>query len=109
MKLRWILLGAVVLLGVISYAVIRGRSLASNADCPTNLKIIEGAKQAWLVENATRFKRLPTWADLEQSKYLGLIPKCPEGGQYQLGNEDTLASCSIQKHQDQWLKLNPRK
>src|SRR6266700_2655663 len=68
--------------------------------CINNLRLIDGAKQMWSLENSKTNSDVPTWADLQS--YLGrpgnALPKCPSGGIYALGAINNLPTCSIPGH-----------
>jgi hypothetical protein len=50
--------------------------------CVANLRSIDGAVQAWALENHKTTNDIPTWSDLRP--YLNPQFKCPAGGQYTL-------------------------
>jgi hypothetical protein len=68
--------------------------------CISNLRIIDGAKQQWALENHKTNSDIPTWADIKD--YIGRhgaeLPKCPSGGTYTLGAISNRPTCSIPGH-----------
>ena len=71
-----------------------GLSKASNA-CITNLRQIEGAKQAWALENKKQSNDIPTSAEIALYVNNNKLPLCPQGGSYTLGRMDKDPKCSI--------------
>jgi len=64
--------------------------------CINRLRMIEGSKQQWMLENHKTTNDVPTWDDIRP--YLnreGKIPSCPWGGTYTLGRMDEQPRCSI--------------
>jgi general secretion pathway protein G len=69
---------------------------SSNA-CVNNLRVIDGAKQQWALENG-KTNGIVTWADIKP--YLNLdsngdLPKCPQGGTYTIGRLGEDPTCSV--------------
>src|SRR5580704_18275031 len=68
--------------------------------CINNLRLIDGAKQAWALAN-NKTNGPVTWNDI--SPYLSRVSKggtlrCPSGGTYTLGNVEEAPKCSIAGH-----------
>ncbi len=67
--------------------------------CLNNLRIIDGAKQEWALENRKEGAETPTMADLTNFHSMaGKLPVCPEGGVYTIGSIDEKPKCSIPGH-----------
>ena len=70
--------------------------------CINNLRLIDGAKQTWALENHKSETEIPTWTDIEP--YLGrsstdhVVLKCPSGGTYTLCSVSNRPTCSISDH-----------
>ena len=80
------------------------RAVAQN--CITNLKIIEGAKATWALENHKLSNDIPTWNELLNPRgVLMQVPACPAGGKYTLGKVGELAECTNPAHQQDWKRL----
>ena len=79
---------------------VRAREAAQRNACMANLRIIDGAKASWALENKKRETDTPTDADLfGPGKYIRDKPVCPQGGVYWLNPVDTKPTCGIQGHQ----------
>ena len=75
---------------------VKARQAAQRNQCFNNLKSIEGAKNAWQIENKKSTDAVPTDDDLfGTSRYLTTKPDCPAGGTYNLNAVSELPSCSI--------------
>jgi hypothetical protein len=79
---------------------VRARAGAPWMECINNMRIIQGAKDQWALENDKSTNSSPTWDDIRPyigSNYLGSRKKliCPEGGTYTLGKVGDLPTCSI--------------
>jgi len=75
--------------------------------CFGNLRLIEGAKQLWALEQNKATNDIPAWDDLRSS--LEAIPTCPSGGTYTIGSVGEPPICSISEHTDHWKKYRPQK
>src|SRR6266702_3867837 len=55
--------------------------------CINNLRLLDGIKQQWALENQKTNSDVPTWADLKGyfNRDPHFPPKCPSGGTYTLG------------------------
>jgi hypothetical protein len=95
-----ILIGAAVFISCLYFWPIRNNRESPINTCINNLRLIDGAKQMWALENNKTNSDVPTWADLRS--YLGhpgdALPKCPSGGTYTLGAISNFPTCSISGH-----------
>lgn len=79
---------------------IKARDVAQRNTCINNLRIIDGAKQMWALENNKTTGAVPSWSDLKP--YLGKNAaklKCPVGGEYIIGAVGEKPRCSIAGHE----------
>lgn len=63
--------------------------------CRANLWKIEAAKEQWAKDNSKRFGEKPTMEEL--SVYLKDMPKCPDGGTYDINSLGVEPFCSVHK------------
>lgn len=76
---------------------IAARLARSSNACVNNLRVVEGAKEQWALENG-KTNGVVTWADIKPYMGRGLegsIPKCPQGGVYTIGRLGEDPTCSI--------------
>jgi len=88
---------------VLSFALevqnfIRVRNTPASMACVSNLRIIQGAKEQWGLENHKTTNDAPTLEDI--GPYMGRgaageIPVCPQGGIYTPGRLGQPPTCSI--------------
>ena len=78
---------------------VRARDMAQMNACINNLRMIDGAKQEWALENNKKGADTPTQADLAHYLKNGQFPVCPNRGTYTIGPVDESPICSIPKHQ----------
>jgi len=68
--------------------------------CINNLRIIDGAKQQWALENNKTGNDVPQPQDI--LRYIpnsnGIFPQCPSGGRYTLNAVNKAPTCSIPGH-----------
>jgi RNA polymerase sigma factor (sigma-70 family) len=70
--------------------------------CIRNLRMIDSAKGQWGLENGKQITDTPTMKDL--LPYMGgpgqgvLMPVCPDGGEYTIGNLGEKPTCTHEKH-----------
>jgi cell division protein FtsB len=69
--------------------------------CINNLRLIDGSKQQWALEQRKQIADTPTWDDLRP--YLGHgpngdLPTCPAQGAYTIGTVGEKPTCSIAGH-----------
>jgi hypothetical protein len=67
---------------------------AANA-CINNLRLIQGAKDQWRLENNKKDGDVVAEADLKPYLSDGILPKCPAGGTYLIGRIGEGPKCSI--------------
>jgi len=80
-------------------ALAKAKETSARNACINNLRMIQGAKQQWALENNKTSSDVPGWDDIQP--YLGrgkAIPVCPKGGGYSLGAVGELPTCSIPGH-----------
>jgi len=78
---------------------VKARDTAQKNACINNLRVIDGAKQQWALENSKPADAVPTAADLDRyipGGYAHL--HCPRDGEYVIGQVDEAATCSIPGH-----------
>jgi hypothetical protein len=67
--------------------------------CQANLRLIQGAKATWALDNDKKETAMPAEADLfGPTKYASEKPACPLGGVYTLGLISEKPRCSISSH-----------
>ncbi len=66
--------------------------------CINNLRVIDGAKQQWALENKKAPGALMTAADLAPYLRSNALPACPAGGIYTLNPVNAAPICSIPGH-----------
>lgn len=73
-------------------------SVAVATACHNQLRQLDSAKQQWALEQQKPAAAIPT--DKELAPYLAgqVVPVCPGGGKYTLGNLATLPTCSVAGH-----------
>jgi hypothetical protein len=98
-------IGAAIALPAIAKAKAAAQGTAAGPQanaCINNLRLIDGAKGQWALENHKQNTDVPTVQDL--TPYLGRgpngqFPVCPEGGIYTIGAINERPRCSIPGHQ----------
>lgn len=78
---------------------VKARDTAMENACINNLRMIDGAKQQWALENGKKADDVPTAEDLKP--YLGkngIFPTCPAGGTYTIGAVSNAPTCSVPGH-----------
>jgi len=79
-------------------AVVAQNSAQTQANtCINNLRMLDGAKQQWALENKKDVNAIPTAADIALYLKNG-IPKCPAGGTYTLSSVGAVPVCNIPGH-----------
>jgi hypothetical protein len=76
----------------------QGQVNASANACVNNLRIIEGAKDQWALENKKGTGDAMSAQDLQPYLKNNAIPLCPQGGMYTLNAVGAMATCSIPGH-----------
>jgi hypothetical protein len=66
--------------------------------CINNLRMIDGAKQQWALENDKSLEAVPKQKDLLPYLKDGVFPTCPDGGTYSINNVDSLPTCTVHDH-----------
>lgn len=66
--------------------------------CINNLRMIDGAKQQWALENAQTAEAVPQPADIEPYLRDSEIPACPAGGVYTLNAVGLPPLCGVPGH-----------
>ncbi len=78
---------------------VKARQTAQQNACINNLRIIQSAKQEWALENQKPSDATPTENDLTPYLPNHLMPHCPAGGTYTIGNVTNPPTCTIPGHQ----------
>jgi hypothetical protein len=95
--------GGVVLLvgsaGVIP-CMMGAQPTARKNECINNLRMIEGAKEQWALENRKEAGALPSAVEIYGTKerpggYMKYPPECPDGGKYRIGAIGQESMCSL--------------
>ncbi len=86
------------LAGIAIPGFVRARTTSEKNSCLNNLRDIDGAKQQWALENNKVNGDSPGNTDLTPYMKGNLMPDCPSGGNYTLGNVGILPTCSIAGH-----------
>ena len=92
------LLLAALVLAIVVPNFIRARNTKASNACVNNLRIIQGAKEQWALENHKTTNDTPTLEDLRPYMGRGVageIPVCPDGGIYRPGRVGEPPKCSI--------------
>jgi hypothetical protein len=81
---------------------VRARTTSQQNACISNLRIIDGAKGQWALENHKQNTDTPTAQDI--TPYMGRgpageFPICPQGGHYIIGTVGEKPRCSIPGHE----------
>ena len=71
---------------------------ARRQTCANQLNQIAVAKQTWALEKAKQEDATPTVADLAGYLEGGKFRKCPDGGNYVIGNVSENPRCSVAGH-----------
>lgn len=66
--------------------------------CINQLRMLDGAKQQWALENRKTVNDLPAEKDLTPYLKGGVLPKCPAAGVYALNAVAAVPTCSIRGH-----------
>ena len=81
---------------------VRARTVSQENACISNLRLIDGAKAQWALENNKKNTDTPTEKDL--TPYIGRgpngeFPVCPQGGTYIIGSVGEKPRCTIPGHE----------
>jgi hypothetical protein len=79
-------------------AIHKARLNARAKTCLNNLRIIQGAKSCWALENKKSGADPVDWKDITDYIKPGTRLVCPAGGTYTIGVVGTNASCSAPGH-----------
>lgn len=83
---------------IFSYLFVRGPH-DPKIPCISTLKMLQGAKDTWALENHKTTNDVPADADLfGATSYIREKPTCPLGGTYTLGATGEKPRCSIPGH-----------
>ena len=66
--------------------------------CMNNLRIIEGAKDQWALENKKGVGDTVSAQDIQPYLKNNALPVCPQGGVYTLNAVGALPTCSLPGH-----------
>ena len=77
---------------------VRARETAQMNACINNLRMIDGAKQQWALEQRKQPTDVPVESDVLQYLKTGQMPKCPAGGDYKINAAGEDPTCSMSKH-----------
>jgi hypothetical protein len=77
---------------------VKARDVAMENACINNLRMIDGAKQQWALENGKKPGDVPTAEDLKPFFKNGVFPTCPAGGTYTIGAVSNAPTCSVPGH-----------
>ena len=77
---------------------VKARETAQMNACISNLRMIDGAKQQWVLEQRKQPTDVPTEGDIAPYLKNGQMPKCPAGGDYKVNAAGDVPTCSISKH-----------
>jgi len=85
--------------GMVIPCMVPARPMAQKNACIQNLRLIEGAKEAWALDQKMEAGAVASETDLVAREggrgYLRAEPKCPAGGVYHFGTAGTKATCSL--------------
>jgi benzoyl-CoA reductase/2-hydroxyglutaryl-CoA dehydratase subunit BcrC/BadD/HgdB len=66
--------------------------------CINNLRILEGAKEQWALENRKTVGTVVNAVDVQPYLRGGIIPTCPAGGVYSFNSVGVPAACNLPGH-----------
>lgn len=79
---------------------VKARETARRNTCINNLRIIDGAKQRWAMENNKTADDTPTPQDLDKYLSAGFgALHCPAGGTYSINKDSEPPTCTVPGHQ----------
>ena len=76
----------------------QARTNARISACVNNLRLIDGAKQQWALENNQEEDATPADADVTPYLKGNVMPTCPAAGTYTLGAVSNDPTCSVAGH-----------
>jgi hypothetical protein len=77
---------------------VKARNTSMQNACINNLRQIDMAKNQWALENHKQATDTPTENDLLPYFKNSQFPKCPAGGIYTIGQDNSPPTCSITNH-----------
>ena len=77
---------------------IKARETARKNTCINNLRLIDGAKQTWALQNNKTPDAVPTPQDLVAYFPNQFFPQCPAGGNYIINAVSNRPTCSVAGH-----------
>lgn len=106
LRVVWIVVGSIVagivLIGLVAAIAIpnfvRARRAAWMNTCVNNLRLIDGAKQQWALENKKQATDTPTQDEIVVFLRNHELPVCPGGGVYTIGSGNEEPTCSMPTH-----------
>jgi len=81
------------LAGVVLPVSHEARSNAQRNACINNMRMLDGVKQQWAIENGVGPDAQPSFDDIRE--YIEGDVSCPQGGTYQLNSVDEKPTCSV--------------
>lgn len=87
-----------ILLAIALPNFLKAREKSRAKTCQANLRMITTAKEQWAMDNRKAGGDTPVPDNLVNAYIkgqVGVLPECPSGGAYTIGNVDTWPSCSI--------------
>lgn len=78
---------------------VKARTAAASNGCISNLRMIDGAKATWALENRKQNGEIPSNSDLYgMGKYIPEERACPARGTYSINPVGTKPTCSVPSH-----------
>jgi type II secretory pathway pseudopilin PulG len=77
---------------------VRARDTAQRNACINNLRMIDGAKQQWALENKKEATDTPTRAEIVVYFPNRPFPRCPAGGIYTINAVEQDPTCTVPNH-----------
>ena len=83
-------------IAILASLILPMNMMMKRSRCISNLATLEAAKQAWVAENKNA-TNAPTMLDLcaGPAAKIQVVPRCPNGGKYDLGGIGERPRCSI--------------
>ncbi|MEN6521300.1 MAG: prepilin-type N-terminal cleavage/methylation domain-containing protein [Armatimonadota bacterium] len=95
MMIVLLIISVLLMIAIPSYLTVRRSS--QERLCCTHLRHLQDAKERWAMENKKENTDTPTSDELIPD-YIKETPKCPCGGEYELGSVGENAACTIPNH-----------
>jgi competence protein ComGC len=96
--IAWAVVMIPLLLAIAIPNFVKARDTAMQNACLNNLRMIDGAKNEWALENNKKAGDTPTVSDLLPYLPNHQMPKCPAGGTYTIGPVGSNPTCSVSGH-----------